>query len=156
MLNKIAVEHFINALPQEPRIWVASYSPEIPSAVAKLIEAHDSAKSPLGHEGKSRPQDYKPQRKSDSRDTMPGKWKMEGLPRSGSREPIVCFKCNKKGHLTSNCTTKTLHGQEKEEQNTPGGFVEREVNGQQVTRIQFDSGASRTRGGRTEGGGQGE
>ena len=143
VLDKIAVEQFINALPQELRIWVASHSPETPTTVAKLIEAYDSAHSPVGHKGKIRPQDYKPQWKSDSRDGKQGKWK-EGSPRSGPGEPIVCYKCNKKGHMARNCTTKTLHVQEKEEKNVPCRFVDGEVNGQPVTRIQLDSGASRT------------
>ena len=40
VLDKIAVEQFINALPQELRIWVASHSPETPTAVATLFEAY--------------------------------------------------------------------------------------------------------------------
>ena len=68
VLDKIAVEQFINALPQELRIWVASHSPETPTAVATLIEAYDSARSSTGNRVKTSPQDYRPQRKSDSKD----------------------------------------------------------------------------------------
>ena len=57
VLNKIAVEQFINAPPQELRIWVALHSPETPTGVVKLIEAYDSAHSPIRHKGKTHPQD---------------------------------------------------------------------------------------------------
>ena len=104
VLDKIAVEQFINALLQDLRIWVASQSPETPTAVATLIEAYDSAHNSTGNRVKTRPQDYKPQRKSDSKDLKQGKWKKEGPPRSGPGETkslaeIVCYKCNKIGHL---------------------------------------------------------
>ena len=55
VLDKIAVEQFINALPEELRIWVASHSPETPTAVATLIEAYDSAHSSTGNRVKTRP-----------------------------------------------------------------------------------------------------
>ena len=145
VLDKIAVEQFVTALPQELRIWVASHSPETPAAVARLIEAYDSAHTSTGNRGKAPPQDYKPRWKSDSKER--DRWKKEGPQRNGSgeRKPpaeIICYKCNKKGHLARNCTTKTLHVQE--EKNNPSVFVEGEVNGQPVSRIQLDSGASRT------------
>ena len=60
VLDKIAVEQFINALPQELRIWVASHSPDTPTAVAKLIESYDSAHSSPGNKVKPRQLDYKP------------------------------------------------------------------------------------------------
>ena len=111
----IAVEQFLNALQQELRIWVASHSPEPSTEVAKLIEAYDSAQSPVGYKEKTHSHDYRPHWKSESKDTKPGKLKTEGLPRSGVGEPIVCFICNKKGHLAQNCTTKTVHMLEKKE-----------------------------------------
>ena len=43
VLEKIAVEQFLNALPQELRIWVASQNPTTPTKVAELIELYDSA-----------------------------------------------------------------------------------------------------------------
>ena len=49
VLNKIAVEQFINALPQELRIWVASHTLDTPTVVAELIEAYDFAHSPVGY-----------------------------------------------------------------------------------------------------------
>ena len=148
VLDKIAVEQFINALPQDLRIWVASHSPETPTAVAKLIEAYDSAHSSTENRVSTYPPYQKPQWKSDSKDAVKqGKWKNEDSPRSGSRETkslaeIVCYKCNQKGHLARNCTSKNLHVQE--EKDNPCMFVKGEVNGQPVTRIQLDSGASRT------------
>ena len=41
--DKIAVEQFINALPQGLRVWVASHDPKKPAEVARLIETYDSA-----------------------------------------------------------------------------------------------------------------
>ena len=43
MINRIAVEQFLNGLPQEMRIWVASQDPDTPERVAQLIESYDSA-----------------------------------------------------------------------------------------------------------------
>ena len=43
VVNKVAVEQFLNGLPQEMRIWVASHDPETPEKVAQLIESYDSA-----------------------------------------------------------------------------------------------------------------
>ena len=54
---------------------------------------------------------------------------------------IVCFKCNRKGHLARACTEKSLHVQEECEKIR---FFGGEVNGQPVKRMQIDSGASRT------------
>ncbi len=45
MLDKIAVEQFINGFPQELRLWVASHTPETPAQVAQLIESYKSAHS---------------------------------------------------------------------------------------------------------------
>ena len=41
--DKIAVEQFINALPQGLRVWVASHDPKKPAEIARLIETYDSA-----------------------------------------------------------------------------------------------------------------
>ena len=46
--------------------------------------------------------------------------------------------------MAQNCTTKTLHVREKEEENILCVFAEEEVSRKRVTRIQLDSGASRT------------
>ena len=119
VLNKIAVEQFINALPQELRIWVASHSPDTPTAIAELIESYDSAHSPLGNKVRTHQSGYKPPWKAGIKDSPKhDKGKKEGLPRSrpGETKPlseIVCYKCNKKGHLARNCTEKTFHAQEK-------------------------------------------
>ena len=47
MMDKIAVGQFLDALPQELRIWVASHNPGTAAAVAELIESYDTADSPL-------------------------------------------------------------------------------------------------------------
>ena len=36
LVNRVAVEQFLNGLPQEMRIWVTSHSPETPDKVAEL------------------------------------------------------------------------------------------------------------------------
>ena len=77
---------------------MASHSQDTPTAVAKLIESYDSAHSPPGNSGKTHYQDYKPQWKSNTKDSLKqGKLKNEGLPRSrpGEMKPlseIVCYK----------------------------------------------------------------
>lgn len=43
MINKVAVEQFLNGLPQEMRIWVMSHDPDAPEKVAQLIKSYDSA-----------------------------------------------------------------------------------------------------------------
>ena len=65
MVEKIAVEQFLNGLPQEMRIWVTSQNPGTPSRVAELMESYETAHS-RGSE-KTRPkQDYKPSFKPKS------------------------------------------------------------------------------------------
>ena len=82
VLNKIAVEQFINSLPQVLRIWVVSHSPNTPTAVAELIESYDSAHSPLGNKVGTRQSDYKPQWKAGSKDSpKQDKGRNEGLPK---------------------------------------------------------------------------
>ena len=60
MMDKLAVEHFLNALLQELRTWVASHNPGTPAAVAELVELYDSAHGPPGNSVKTRYQDHKP------------------------------------------------------------------------------------------------
>ena len=104
MLKKIAGEQFINALPQELRIWVASHSPETPTAVAKLIESYDSAHSTTGSKVNTRRQDYKPQWKSVANDSLKqGKSKKEGPPKSMQR----LFMCRRRqGRAIRVCSRK--------------------------------------------------
>ena len=118
--------------------------------VAKLIESYDSAHSSPGNKVKPRQLDYKPQWKSGTKDSpKQDKGKNEGVPKSRSEETkplseVVCYRCNKKGHLARNCTTTTFHAQEKADEENQCLFAEGEVNGQPVGRIRLDSGASRT------------
>ena len=55
---------------------------------------------------------------------------------------IVCFKCNKKGHLACDCPEKTYRVREETERRRLR--EEGTVNGQGVKRIQIDTGASRS------------
>ena len=50
VMNKIAVEQFVNGLPQELRVWVASHNHKKPADVAELIEAYDSAQAQVNVE----------------------------------------------------------------------------------------------------------
>ncbi len=38
MVNKVAIEYFLNGLLQEMRIWVASHDPETPEKVAHAVD----------------------------------------------------------------------------------------------------------------------
>ena len=43
ILEQIAVEQFLNGLPQEVRVWVASQNPTTSAEVAALLKSYDSA-----------------------------------------------------------------------------------------------------------------
>ena len=60
VMNKIAVEQFVNGLPQELRVWVASHNPKKPADVAELIEAYDSAHRSMLRKPSSQLQDRHP------------------------------------------------------------------------------------------------
>ena len=143
VVDKIAVEQFINGLPQELRIWVASHKPDKPANIAELIESYDSAHARTNVE---KTKFHPTSRPTTTRD-LSNQWRRNrGISQaSKERKPLsemVCFKCNKKGHLARNCTEKTLHVQEECEKIR--FFGEGEVNGRPVQKIQIDSGASRT------------
>ena len=140
MVEKIAVEQFLNGLPQEMRIWVTSQNPGTPSRVAELMESYETAHS-RGSE-KTRPkQDYKPSFKPKEYHK-----KSEGSNGHGKKKTFPgdrsCFKCNRKGHIARDCTEKNLQVQERTKEVIWHG--EGRVNGRFVRRIQIDSGASRT------------
>ena len=140
MVEKIAVEQFLNGLPQEMRIWVTSQNPGTPSRVAELMESYETAHS-RGSE-KTRPkQDYKPSFKPKEYHK-----KSEGSNGHGKKKSFpgdrTCFKCNRKGHIARDCTEKNLQVQERTKEVIWHG--EGRVNGRFVRRIQIDSGASRT------------
>ena len=143
MVNKIAIEHFLNGLPQEMRIWVASHDPETPEKVAQLIEAYDSAHSrqvPANERASERTRRYHPDPKYTATPS-----KKEFTSRPQQKKPLAemtCFKCNRKGHLARHCTEQNLRVREESEKMVT--FGEGKVNGQPVQRIQIDSGASRT------------
>ena len=59
MMDKIAVEQFLHALPQELRKWVASHNPGTAAEVAELIESYDSAHSPAENRVRTRYQDHR-------------------------------------------------------------------------------------------------
>ena len=117
-MDKIAVEQFLNALPQELRIWMASHTPGTATTVAELIESYDSAHSPLKNRVRTHHQDHRPSSRHFSKDLFQqGKPKSEGPSSNNPWEKkalsnIVCDKCNKKGHVARNCTAKTLHVEE--------------------------------------------
>jgi hypothetical protein len=91
MMEKIAVEQFLNGLPQGIRIWVASHNPETPAKVAELMETYDSAHSRWSNI--SRLQYQKPGRDQQQKP-------VKGSPREKkSLTDIICYKCNKKGHI---------------------------------------------------------
>ena len=146
VLDKIAVEHYQEVLPQELRIWVASHSPTTPAEVAKLIESYDSAYNQSGRRRRNYREEYKPPGKTPSQEPSPvskptgdqTQWNRENRPMSS----VTCFKCNKKGHYTRNCPEKNLRVQEGKSKG--GLYTEGEINGRLVKRIQIDSGASRT------------
>ena len=106
MMDKIAVEQFLNALPQELRIWVESHNPGTATTVAELIESYDSAHSPLENRVRTRYQDHRPSSRPFSKDSFQqGKQRSEGSSRNNPCEKkplskIVCYKCNKKEHIT--------------------------------------------------------
>ncbi len=135
MIDKIAVEQFINGLPQELRIWVASHDPKKPTDVAELIESYDSAHARGGTEKAK----FTTPRPASTRDgSTQGRKDSQKKPLS----EVVCFKCNKKGHFARSCTERGLRV--REECETIRFFGEGQVNGKSVKRIQLDSGASRT------------
>ena len=147
-MNKIVAKQFLNALPQELRICVASHNPETAATVPELIESYDSEHSPLQIRVRTRHQDHRPSSRPFSKNSFQqGKQKSERSSRNKPCEKkqlskIVCYKYNKKGHVVRNCTAKTLHLQKGTERINL--FQDGEVNGQPVKRIQLDSGTSRT------------
>ena len=146
VLDKIAVEHYQEVLPQELRIWVASHSPTTPAEAAKLIESYDSAHNQSGRRRRNYREEYKPPGKTPSQEPSPAskptgdqtQWNRENRPMSS----VTCFKCNKKGHYARNCPEKNLRVQEGKSKR--GLYTEGEINGRLVKRIQIDSGTSRT------------
>ena len=114
VVDKIAVEQFINGLPQELRIWVASHKPDKLTNIAKLIESYDSGRARTSVE---KPKFHSTARPTTTRD-LSNQWRRNGDISQAPKEKkplseMVCFKCNKKRHLVRNCTEKTLHVQEK-------------------------------------------
>ena len=60
ILEQIAVEQFLNGLPQEVRVWVASQNPTTSAEVASLLESYDSAHArPVKTGGRHPQQDQK-------------------------------------------------------------------------------------------------
>ena len=142
ILEQIAVEQFLNGLPQEVRVWVASQNPTTSAEVASLLESYDSAHArPVKTGGRHPQQDQKFITRSSN-------WKRSnGQKPAPSKEKtpladIVCFKCNKKGHVARDCPEKTYRAREETERRRLRG--EGVINGREVKRIQIDTGASRT------------
>ena len=106
-MDKIAVEQFVNGLPQELRVWVASHNPKKPADVAELIEAYDSAHARVNVEKTK----FSTTRPTPTRDWS-GRGRRDGTGQKKPLAEIVCFKCNRKGHLARACTKKSLHVQE--------------------------------------------
>ena len=69
MMDKIAVEQFLNELRKQLRIWVASLNRGTATTVAELIEAYDLAHSPLGYSVRTRSHDHRPFRSTSARKT---------------------------------------------------------------------------------------
>ena len=89
MMDKIAVEQLLNALPQELQIWVPSHNPGTAAAVAQLIESYDSAHIPLGNRVGTRHQDHRPSSRPFSKNPLQqGKQKSEGSSRNIQFNPI--------------------------------------------------------------------
>ena len=104
VMDKIAVEQFVNGLPQELRVWVASHNPKKPADVAELIEAYDSGHARVNVEKTK----FSTPRPTPTRDWS-GRGKRDGTGQKKPLAEIVCFKCNRKGHLARACTEKSLH-----------------------------------------------
>ena len=141
IIEKVAVEQFLNGLPQEMRIWVTSQNPGTPGKVAELMESYDTAHSRVpdrtkprqDHKHASRPREYHKKYEGGNTNT------------TGKKKPFserTCFKCNRKGHIAKDCTEKNLQAKEKSKEAI--WYGEGRVNGRFVGRIQIDSGASRT------------
>ena len=129
VVNKVAVEQFLNGLPQEIRIWVASHDPKTLEKVALLIESYYSAhtRSVTVSERSRSQSDYRYQQKTGtpSRDSSHQRRNAGSTNKPRERKPlaeIICHKCEKKGHIARNCPAKSLHVKE----------GEGEVNGQPV------------------------
>ena len=117
MIEKIAVEQFIDSLPQELRIWVASNNPTTPDKVAELIESYDSAHGHHRNRVKPRHFEHKARVPSAKEPSQSSQEKSKEDRPSHRREKkplaeIVCYKCDKKGHLARNCPEKSCHVQE--------------------------------------------
>lgn len=134
-VNKIAIEQFLNGLPQEMRVWVASQDPETPE---KLADSAHSRTTGTKQDWKNQDWRNQPRNPSNRQERTQG----GGTQKPKEKKPIaevVCFKCNQKGHFARNCTGFRVC--EGPEMSLVG---EGEVNGQPVKRILIDSGASRT------------
>ena len=111
VLEKIAVEQFLNALPQKLRIWVASQNPTTPTKVAELIELYDSAHNNIQGNRKQPHQTDSESMSKISTKELAGKLRGERWAHYNStiqeNKPllaeVVCFKCEKKGHFARNC-----------------------------------------------------
>ena len=62
------MEQFLNALPQEQRIWVASQNPTTPTKVAELIELYDSHSNTRGNRKQSHQTDPKSMSKTSTKE----------------------------------------------------------------------------------------
>ena len=143
ILEQIAVEQFLNGLPQEVRVWVASQNPTTSAEVAALLESYDSAHARPVKTGTCNPQqDQKHTPRSSNWKRSNGTKPTPPKEKKKSLADIVCFKCNKKGHVARDCPEKTYRVREETERRRLRG--EGTVNGQGVKRIQIDTGASRT------------
>ena len=103
VLEKIAVEEFLNALPQELRIWVVSQNPTTPTKVVELIELYNSAHSNTQGNQKQLHQPDSESTSKTSTKELAGKLRGERWAHYNStvreKKPlaeVVCFKCGKK------------------------------------------------------------
>ncbi len=169
--DAVVLEHFLNLLPAEVRVWVQEHKPKTSEAAAQLADNYLQAqRDSVVSEGRelSTPNPIVcakcNKRGHKARNCRVGVDDKTSSPPPRTERPkrdlkdITCFTCNQKGHYASNCPSKTnlmcverksnFQGESELTQHTmepkPGIFQAGTIEGHAVTDVCLDTGCTRT------------
>ena len=166
----IVVEQLLNKLPEDIRVWVKERKPKTSAEAGGLADDYLQARKESAVQQKSGAS--KPNEREERRQGTPRRWcrycesgahwtsdcpkktknesQARPRPRNRDRNSIICFNCDKRGHIALNCPEKALYCKRAPKppifaSNRRRSFYRHgTVDGKAVSNILLDTGCSNT------------